>query len=94
MNLELSHKKTQIIKFYKMVFGMRPLADSAAIYWLLTRRVRLILYKIKQDNAAHSRLLIEGCFIEFIKELEKPRRTPEFSLAMADNEKTEKAPYE
>lgn len=32
MNLELSHKKTQILKFYKMIFGMGPLAKSAAIY--------------------------------------------------------------
>ena len=65
MNLELSHKQIQIFIFYKMTFGMRPLANSVAMYWLLTRRVRLFLYKIEQDNAAHRRLLIEGCFIEF-----------------------------
>ena len=65
MNWELSDKKTQILRFYKITFEMRPLAWSAAIYWLLTRRVRLFLYKIEQDNAADRRLLIEGCFIEF-----------------------------
>lgn len=32
MNLELSDKQTQTIKFYKMTFGMRPLADSVAMY--------------------------------------------------------------